>query len=344
MKKRYCGCFLIALIFLPSCGQQPSNRAVEIAFYHWKTNVNPTAFEIRKADSLDAKKVYIKFFDVVWNEARQQPTPVAKALINNTPWMRSKKIIPTVFITNECIAKLNDNTLQQLADNISQLVNNTLSANHIGPISEIQIDCDWTATTKQNYFALLTKIKQQNKDVRLSATIRLHQIKFKSSTGIPPVDKGLLMCYNMGNLQDESTTNSIIDPNTLSQYINKLSTYPLSLDVGLPLFSWYVLFRNHQYAGLLQDVSLDQFPTTMIIKKNNSYHLLKDTVIGNRFLRKDDILRYEKTTAKDLYKVASLINKKISSKQLSLVYYHLDSILLNKFSTYELQNIADRLR
>ena len=66
----------------------------------------------------------------------------------------------------------------------------------------------------------------------LSATIRLHQLKFIGESGIPPVDKGLLMCYNMGDLHRLRISNSILETAELKKYIKQLSVYPLKLDVA----------------------------------------------------------------------------------------------------------------
>ncbi|MEZ4901823.1 MAG: hypothetical protein R2822_08725 [Spirosomataceae bacterium] len=49
---------------------------------------------------------------------------------------------------------------------------------------EVQIDCDWTVATKAKYFRLLQQISALlPPSVILSATIRLHQIKFYRTTG-----------------------------------------------------------------------------------------------------------------------------------------------------------------
>lgn len=51
-------------------------------------------------------------------------------------------------------------------------------ANDIENVKEIQIDCDWTASTQEAYFEFLHYLKEKAKDkqIQLSATIRLHQL------------------------------------------------------------------------------------------------------------------------------------------------------------------------
>ena len=78
----------------------------------------------------------------------------------------------------------------------------------------------------------------------LSATIRLHQVKYYKQAGIPPVDRGMLMFYNMGKLNALTAENSIYNSNDAAGYIETVDDYPLKLDLALPAFSWAVHFRN----------------------------------------------------------------------------------------------------
>lgn len=162
------------------------------------------------------------------------PIPEAQIRIIDSSYLQSNKIniIPTVFITNECIQKLDTAQVISLAGKIVSLVKN-IQINFLNnqKINEVQIDCDWSSSTKEKYFSLLTYIKKIGFP-NLSATIRLHQVKFSATTGIPPVAKSLLMCYNMGNLKDPATKNSIIETAELKKYTSNLGAYPLPLDVG----------------------------------------------------------------------------------------------------------------
>src|ERR1019366_1414323 len=119
--------------------------------------------------------------------------------------------------------------------------------------------CDWTAATRATYFQLLKVARSRLNEAgfasaKISATIRLFQCKYMAKTGVPPVDKGLLMCYNMGNLTHPGTGNSILETTELKKYIASVTTYPLPLDVALPIFDWKVLFHEGSYAGLVKDL------------------------------------------------------------------------------------------
>ena len=163
--------------------------------------------------------------------------------------------------------------------------------------------------------------------------------------GIPPVDRGLLMCYNMGDLKNIYTRNSILDTEELEKYLSGGPEYLLPVDIALPLFSWKVLFRNKNYAGLIRELPNASLADHPFIKRtHNNYQVLRATSINGYSFEKDDILRDEEITYEQLVKAADILDNKIKAQQLRVVLYHLDSITLAKFSIHELETIFDRLR
>ncbi|MGN7783897.1 hypothetical protein ACTJIJ_05205 [Niabella sp. 22666] len=333
--------FLIALTILLSCKQ--SSRDVEPAVYYWKSQFHLGEFEKKTLDSLAVQTLYIKFFDIAWNGATSQALPVAKLYARDTAYLRSKKIVPTVFITNEVFYKLDSSGVKTLAKNTGALIQKYVALYRLNNVPEVQMDCDWTASTRQKYFYFLKEIKAQLTAPVLSATIRLHQVKYTTSSGVPPVDRGLLMCYNMGNLQKEQTANSIIDPEEFGKYESSIQSYPLSLDVGLPLFDWYVLFRDHHYAGLLSAIPAEMLPT---FQKEGAqvYKVLRDTLVNDRSLKAGDILRYENSPVESLNKIVIQLNKKLATKNLRVALYHCDSTILSKYDLHDLENFYSGLR
>lgn len=333
---------IILCISFFSC-KHTQERAIVPAIYFWKSNFQPTAFEKNKLDSLNVQCLYIKFFDIAWNGITNAALPIAKIRISDTSYLRSKKIIPTVFITNEVMYKLDSAALEKLAKNTASLIQKYITLYRLKGIEEIQMDCDWTASTKNKYFYFLQKIKAQNPESTLSATIRMHQVKYTTSSGIPPVDKGLLMCYNMGNLQAVKTKNSIIEPDEFARYSSYVKTYPLLLDIGLPVFDWYVLFSNNKYAGLFQTIPQSFLNTCRQINKNR-YEVQKDTLLLGRPLDAGDILRYESSNYNSIAKVATLLQHNLTGAAAHVVLYHCDSVILNKYSIHELEDIYGSLR
>ncbi len=326
-----------------SCKEKKESRQIERSFYYWKSVLNISSFEKQKLESLKVKTIYLKFFDVDWDEETRKPKPVAKLQALRYKLQGGIKIIPVVFITNECIQKIDSSQIAELAKNIYNLISEIKQSNNFDSISEIQIDCDWTQASKEKYFQLLKNTKLQTPNTKLTCTIRLHQIKFLSKTGVPPVDRGLLMCYNMGNLKDPATKNSILEPAELKKYIGNLSTYPLPLDVAFPLFNWKVLYRNNMYSGLIQGLPDNALSSSFCSKTGNRYLVLKDTLLQGYDLRKGDMIRDEQSNIKEVLAAADEISKHLKNTPLRVSLYHLDSVILNKYATHELESIYSSL-
>lgn len=218
---------LFFLLLLCACNGR-EERKVQRSFYYWKTVFHLSPKEAQTLQALSVHKLYVKVFDVDWDEATLSVKPVAKSIFKESP-PKDVSIIPVVFITQEPLQRLDKAGLDSLAKNTASLLSAIANANKLSLSAEVQMDCDWTSNTKEAYFYLLQQVKQQPffQNKTLSATIRLHQLKFISQNGVPPADKGLLMAYNMGNLRYPQTANSIIDEGELKKYVNNLKTYPL---------------------------------------------------------------------------------------------------------------------
>ena len=340
---------LLLLILLVGCKDDHPPRTIEPAFYYWKSVLNISSAEKQKLDSLQVRTLYIKFFDVDWDELKRAPVPVAKLQAGQQKMQAGFAVIPTVFITNGCIQKIDSTQVPELASNIIKLILAIQQANAFDSIPEIQIDCDWTAGSREKYFLLLNTIKHTmasdklTAGIKLSCTIRLHQVKYLKKTGVPPVDRGLLMCYNMGNLYNPATKNSIIETTELKKYVGDLASYPLQLDVAFPLFDWKVLYRNNKYSGLFQQLPAGFFNMAFATKKGNRYLIIKDTLLEGYDLRKGDMIRDEQSDIKEVQAAAAEISRHVRNTHLRVSLYHLDSVILSKYTTHELESIYNSL-
>jgi hypothetical protein len=338
--------FIISISFVACTSVHTHElRKIERSFYYWKSVFKLSDTEQQALKTLQVKTMYIKFFDVAWDNTSNAPTPIAQLRIADDGFLQQSNlnIIPTIFITNESIAKIDSTKTTALAADMFKLTKQILIANKLKIISEIQIDCDWTAKTKDNYFALLNKLQSMDTSIIFSSTIRLHQIKFAGTTGVPAIQRGMLMCYNMGNLANEKTNNSILEIAELKKYIGNLKNYPLPLDVALPLFNWKVHFRNGVFKGLIQDLPTSTFTTNMFKKEANKFIALQDTLWQGYDFKKGDIIRDEQSNYKAVLSAASLISAEISNKNIRVSLYHLDTLTLNKFTTHEMENIFNEL-
>jgi hypothetical protein len=313
---------------------------VQRSFYYWKTVFTLTPKERQTLTGLSVQKLYVKFFDVDWDAEKHLAIPAAKTIFSQIP-PADLTITPVVFITQEPLQNLDEKGLDSLAINLSTLLTSIAVNNHLSLSGEIQLDCDWTKNTKNAYFYLINALKQQAffKSKTVSATIRLHQLKFVSQNGVPPVDKGLLMCYNMGNLRHPQTKNSIIDEDELKKYINNLDSYQLPLDVALPIFDWWVLFDDNHYKGLVR-----QFNPGDEEKGRERIQFKKDTVINGMSFKAGQWLRHESSRATIVKDCAALVADKLKQNELTVILYHLDQNNLAKYSAYEMEIFFNSFR
>lgn len=331
---------VLAFLLLGSCVQK-KGRKIERGFYYWKTNVNILPFEDSVMQTLHSHFLYLRFFDVDVAPGGKGVKP--KAIINFGKHLPNQEIIPVVFITTRALNLMNRRALDFYAENISRLLARKAAEIHLNP-SEIQIDCDWTVSNKELYFALLKKLKKQPffKEKLLSATIRLYQSKYTVAAGIPPVDKGLLMVYNMDDLTDFKVENSIITSKTAKNYLDNIASYPLPLDIALPIFSWTLFFDQHaQLKGILREVNGKDLKNESLFEKvsEHRYQVRNDTFYKGYALKKGNILRRESSNFKTIHKVAKYISDKISADSFRLLLYYCDSINFTHYSKYELEKI-----
>lgn len=295
---------------------------------------------------VQADYLYTRFFDVSLS-ANGKPQP--SAVINFGDQLPSQSIIPVVYITQEALNAMSWQNLDYYARNIVKLIRRKAEHIQCSP-KEIQIDCDWTRRNKELYFSLLNHIEVQPylRDKTLSATIRLHQIKYAQKTGIPPVDKGLLMVYNMDDLTNSEVKNSIISLQTSKQYLSYLPNYPLNLDVALPIYSWALLFEEkpmkgvtRSFKGILRGISLNDLENSVLFKPQdgNRFIVQQDTVYHGYRLETDELIRFEQANFSVVHKVANYISKQLTQDRLRVLLYQCDSALFKQFSDHEMEKI-----
>lgn len=247
-------------------------KDIQISFYSWENS-----FEEQNIN----EKLYIKVLDVNFSTKLE----LLKTNIKDVP----KNFVPVIYITNETMKNV-DYSL------VSKAILETLK-NY--KFDEIQIDCDWSLSTRSNYFNLLEDLKEKlNK--KISATIRLHQIKYYTKTGIPPVDYGVLMYYNMSNIGDFNTKNSILDNEIAKKYHYNFDVYPLKLKLALPLYSQAIQFREEKAISLFEGVEEKDFNNDFEKLENNRYKVLNSHYFKGRYIYKDDIFRLENSNEQDI--------------------------------------------
>ena len=256
------------------------------------------------------------------------------------------ELIPTLFITNRTLLNITDDAIPKLSERIENKINEIREANNWS-FKEVQIDCDWSQQTKTKYFELLDRLGKHFRkyNVKLSATIRLHQVKFYRETGVPPVDRGMLMFYNVGNLTKVETENSILDLAEAKKYLVNFESYPLSLDVALPIFRWGVLFRDRKMIKLINNLDGEALvDTTRFLKlEHNRYQVIKSTYLQGHYLYEGDLIRLEQIVESQLEEAVQILKKEIKNPELTISFYHLDSFTINNHPYEKLERLIQSL-
>ena len=331
-------CLAIAISCHP-LSKHPENRS----FYYWKSSFSLTATDRYYLNVLHVNRLYVRFFDVTWDAERGHAVPTAPIRFTESSYHRYG-IVPVVFIANDVLAQLDSTGIDPLAGHIATLVMQVQEEARLSKSEELQLDCDWTSGTKDRYFTLLTDIRRWldqhgQTACKLSATIRLYQCKYRAVTGVPPVARGLLMCYNMGDLKKNKTHNSILETAELVKYTGDLSSYPLPMDVALPIFSWKVYFHEGRYAGLVESLPTPLLNNSAVNRTGNLYTFVKDTTLNGYQFQTGDQLRDEPSDYDALEATSKIIARKLKSPPDNMLLFHLDSANLANYTPNELENI-----
>jgi len=290
---------LILLLGFCGCRQnQPLPADLETSYYYWQPRLNLTRQDDVFFQKQKVHRLYIRFFDLDWDKKTKKLYSRAE-LSNGSLAGLQAEIIPVVFITPQALAHL------QKPKQASPFILRRCEAIARGldryPFPEIQLDCDWTPVSREAYFNLLTQFKKDISQIHpsplLSATIRLHQVKYRTVTGIPPVDRGILMVYHTSAAQELTDKNTLLDEKDARSYLTYLKSYPLPLDVALPLFHWGVQFNSVQRFIRLFHVEPNDpaIPAGFNHLSGFLYQAKADVYLcGIRFM-KDDYLKVEES-------------------------------------------------
>jgi hypothetical protein len=173
----------------------------------------------------------------------------------------------------------------------------------------------------------------------LSVTIRLHQFADPGGTGLPPADHGVLMFYNMGNLNAWTEENSILNLPAAVPYLSGRSRYPLDLDLALPVYSWGVLYRDGRLQRLVNDLQVSNLRDTSHFRQLSPFRFIvaKSTYLQGQYVYRDDLIRVEAVQLRDLERALELLQPFFGRRDHTLILYHLDAALLKSFSHDELE-------
>ncbi len=334
---------LLLLAQLACQSPVPKTHQVNPSFYHWQSTLALTEVEKLRMAELGADDLYLRYFDLDWSEQYQQVVPLAVLRVEE-PLDKGQRVIPTIFITNRSFLQKGVE-IEALAAQMATKINQLTERLGNPTIPQLQLDCDWTQSTRNAYFQLLEALRPHFPDLLFSATIRLHQIKYPERTGIPPVDRGMLMFYNVDEVDDPATENSILDWSVAEAYLTPLPDYPLDLDLALPLFAWGIVFREGRLLRLLNNLRVSDVQDSERFHPQGEHwvELLKSTYLRGHYLYRGDRLRLEAVSTSDLLQVAKALRPLLRNEKLHLAFYHLDTSTLKHYPHADLQQIVRSL-
>ena len=305
-------------LLLANCGPKNASVAEESAevakcnsIYYWKTTFELSSAEVDFLANHNVKRLYLRMFDVAVEQdflnGVPEIVPIATTkFVSEVP--QEVEVVPVTYITIEALRAMMGNEAE-FAELIVDRLLAMASYNKCGNVKEIQLDCDWTTSTKYSYDYLCQLVKERldPDSISVSSTIRLHQLNETA----PPVDKGVLMLYNAGALKDPDTTNSILNIDDVKPYIKK-TNYPIPLDYAYPVFGWGVKFENNKFLSI---VSADE-------QAEAPQHI-----------------RVERPTFSDIMAVKSLVEQNLGKPSRGSILYHLDDSQLKYYCNDEISEI-----
>ncbi len=333
------GFYLLLLIACLEMACSPAATEPSIGFYYWKTTFRLSEAERSYLKEAGVSKLYLKYADIGLDPTTQTVEPFSILQIEDTAGIGSIELIPCVFIVNEVFLKLTPEATTALADSLAQLVHS-----YPFPIQELQLDCDWTPSCRASYFAFLRELPPRFPGIRLSATIRLHQYKFPEETGVPPVDRGALMCYNTGQLEKMGETNSILSPQSAAKYLVPPRSYPLPLDPILPTFNWALAFRSNQFWKIIPEPDEKSLQDPLYFRPEGNWFTVQQPLFwAGQYLNSEDRLRLESSSIGLLRQVSPLLRTTWTAESRVLSFYHLNPATVDAFPPDSLRRLLDDL-
>ncbi len=302
--------FVLAALALVSCsgGDEPVR-----AIYHWKTTYNPTQYELQWLRDHRVQRLYLRLFDVDacgYSREDGNAAPIATTRFLQ-PLPDDMEVIPVVYITNEAMTQMN---IHLVASLLAERVEKMAECNGF-ELKELQVDCDWTERTRSDYYYFCRSLREclHEKGVRLSSTVRLHQVD--TTLADLPVDGKVLMLYNTGDLRSPKTANSILDYSDVKPYLRRIDASMFdSMDFAWPVFGWGVAFdANGRFQRLVPSSALGADTSASLREE---------------WGRVDDIQR---------------VQRRLPARgRHTTILYHLDSLNLSKYTYDEIETIYSR--
>lgn len=321
LKSKYLSLICVAIALATGCVDKEEIQVVaqenvtpkSNSMYYWKTTFDVDSAECAFLNRHNIERIYVRMFDVAIerdfiNYGFSNIVPIATTKFE-TSVPQGKEIVPVTYITIDALRAMSGNE-REYASLIVERMQAMCKYNKCGKISEMQLDCDWTSSTKNSYNLLCQAVKDSlnSREMSLSITIRLHQLRETP----PPADKGVLMLYNTGALKNYDTKNSILDINDVKPYLTKMK-YPLPLDYAYPAYGWGIKFKNKKFISIVSE---------------------QDSAQSG-----DESIRKERVSVDEILAVKQLVEENLGKPSNGNILYHLDDKQLKNYNDNEISQI-----
>ena len=302
---------MVSLLLWAACSRPVEQAARHRGVYHWKTTYNPTEWEQQWMERHRVDRLYVKLFEVDagskhgYDDWRMVPVATTRFA---QPLPQEVEVVPVVYITVDAIRTIGEYDWDARVRYASLLVDRIyamMEEHYGGEVHEVQLDCDWTKSTRKQFFHFCDAIKSELKkrDAVLGGTVRLHQLGDEDI----PFDCPLLMCYNTGRLQERATHNSILDHSDVEPYLRYLPDNVLAgYDIAWPAYGWGVQFLG-----------------------DGSFSCLTAPA-------KDDSTRVEWGEPREVQRVRQMLPP---MQEHTVVLYHLDEQMLKHYTDEEIEDM-----
>lgn len=274
------------------------------------------------------KKYYCKLTDVVFDrDYHARPTTIYS--LPTVDSFQQEILVPCIYFTNEVMLQSTKEELEYMANKIATRVNEL-------KVKEFQIDCDWSETSKDNYFHFIRELKKKlNKETAISATIRLYQYKYFEKAGVPPVDRGMLMLYNFNPPTTYNGKNAVFEMQEAKKYLNDID-YPLPLDFAMAHYTWHILYDiDNNFIGFVNPEDTKNILNIATQQKDTNCYVLKEDIsLEGYFARKGQKLVKHETNAATIQQSVDLIQDIKNTAKYSVAIFDMNE----KTTNYLLSN------
>ena len=151
------------------------------------------------------------------------------------------------------------------------------------------------------------------------------------------------MFYNMSDVSDIQTINSIYDEDAAKKYLTNFDKYPIDLDVVLPAFSWACWFRNGKLKNLINDLKATELASNknFIKEDKNIFRAIKETSLKGNYILQGDYLRTEETDFNTTLDAAELIAPHNKNKKINVSIYHLTGEVIKNYGKDKFKDLVD---